>query len=65
MMGTNCEQGRNKISPLLPTPKREKNWMPHQYMLSLFIGCMKLLFFQIICHHFGMANSKGTKSMSL
>jgi hypothetical protein len=25
MMGTNCEQGRNKISPLLPTPKREKN----------------------------------------
>jgi hypothetical protein len=43
MMGTHWEQGKKQKNPSLPAPPKEKNWIIHECMLSLLIGCMKLV----------------------
>jgi hypothetical protein len=44
-MGTHWEQERKTKIPFLHLPEpsqKKKNWTPHECMLSLFIGLMKL-----------------------
>jgi hypothetical protein len=50
MMITHWEQGNKQKNTFVPSQK-EKNWTPHECMLSLFIGCMNF-YFQTVCHHF-------------
>ncbi len=43
--GNILEQGGKKSCS--PSSPKEKNWTPHECMLSLLVGCMKT-----VCHHF-------------
>jgi len=52
-LGTHWEHGRKQKLALPPTsPKKKKNWTLEECMLSLLIGCMKLLFPKLFCHQF-------------
>jgi hypothetical protein len=43
-MGTHLERGQKHTKIPHPAPQRKKNWTPHDCMLSLIIGCVKVLF---------------------
>jgi hypothetical protein len=45
------EGGKKSCSPSSP---KEKNWTPHECMLSLLVGCMKLLFPKLFVTIFGL-----------
>jgi hypothetical protein len=45
------KEKKQKITSSTSPPKGKKNWANHEFMLSLFIGCMKLIS-KTICHHF-------------
>jgi hypothetical protein len=65
LLGTSCELGdhhenmigtRKKTKNPFPTPPtlKEKNWTLHECMLSVLIGCLKLLFPKLFVTLFGL-----------
>jgi hypothetical protein len=52
-LGNKGEKKQKILVP--PTPlKKKKNWIVHECMLSLSIGCMKILFSKLLVTIFGL-----------
>jgi hypothetical protein len=55
LIGTPWEHIKNNPKQSLPPPQKEKNnWISHECMLNLLIGCMKLSFPKLFIIIFGL-----------